>query len=275
MTANAAGPLSGRVIIVTGAAGLLGPRHAEAILEAGGTPILLDVRVEPLRAVAASLQERFGRPVESILCDITEEAAVAAARNRVMASAGRIDGLVNNAARNPKVEKGNDTAFARFEEFPANQWDADIAVGLTGAFFCAKHFGEAMATAKGGSIVNISSEYGRLGPDQRLYEIPGVPPEQQPVKPITYTVVKAGLHGMTLYLATYWATAGVRVNTLVLGGVENGQPAEFIARAASRIPMGRMARPMEFGGGLTYLLSNASSFVTGSELVVDGGKSAW
>lgn len=275
MTMSAEGPLNGRVIIVTGAAGLLGPRHAEAIVEAGGTPVLLDVRADALRTVAAELHERYGRVVEAIPCDITEEAAVAAVRNRVMASHGRIDGLVNNAARNPKVEKGNDTAFARFEDFPSSQWEADVAVGLTGAFYCAKHFGEAMAIAGRGSIVNISSEYGRLGPDQRLYEIPGIPPEKQPVKPITYTVVKAGLHGMTLYLATYWAAAGVRANTLVLGGVENGQPEEFVARAASRIPMGRMARPSEFGGGLVYLLSDASSFVTGSELVVDGGKSAW
>ena len=118
--------------------------------------------------------------------------------------------------------------------FRAEQWNADLAVGLTGPFLCAKIIGGALAQQRRGVIVNISSEYGIIAPDQRLYRKDGVRPEEQPVKPVTYTVVKAGLHGLTLYLATYWADAGVRVNTITLGGVENGQPADFLERAAAR-----------------------------------------
>ena len=163
----------------------------------------------------------------------------------------------------------------RLENFPLEQWDADIAVGLTGAFLCARVFGSAFAAQKGGVIVNISSEYGILAPDQRLYLREGTPEDEQPVKPVSYTVVKAGLHGLTKYLATYWADTGVRVNTISLGGVEAGQPREFLDRAAARIPMGRMALAHEFQGALVYLCSDASSFVTGANLVVDGGKSVW
>lgn len=276
MTAKApAQPLEGRVIVITGGAGLIGPYHAAAVQAAGGVPVLVDVRADALATVTKELKSERGIDVASVTCDITDESAVVALAKDLLARLGRIDGLVNNAARNPKVEAGNESAFTRFETFPMDQWQADIAVGLTGAFLCAKVLGREMASRGSGSIINISSEYGRLAPDQRLYERPGAAPDQQPVKPVSYTVVKAGLHGMTLYLSTYWAAAGVRVNTLVLGGVENGQPADFLERAASRIPLGRMARPEEFGGGLVYLLSDAASFVTGSELVVDGGKSAW
>ena len=151
----------------------------------------------------------------------------------------------------------------------------DVAVGLTGAFLCAQVIGGALAAQRHGAIVNISSEYGILAPDQRLYRREGVPEHEQPAKPVTYTVVKAGLHGLTMYLSTYWAGAGVRVNTITLGGVENAQPKEFRDRAAARIPMGRMALPHEFQGALVYLCSDASSFVTGANLVVDGGKSVW
>jgi NAD(P)-dependent dehydrogenase (short-subunit alcohol dehydrogenase family) len=161
------------------------------------------------------------------------------------------------------------------ESFPAAQWNADVAVGLTGAFNCAKVFGTAFAAQRRGVIVNISSEYGMIAPDQRLYEVAGKLPGEQPVKPVSYTVVKAGLHGLTIYLATYWAAAGVRVNTLTVGGVEAGQEADFVARAADRIPLGRMAKPGDFGGAIVFLCSDASAFMTGANLVVDGGKTVW
>ena len=178
------------------------------------------------------------------------------------------------AANNPKVEAPGQ-AFSRLENFPLEQWDADLAVGLTGPFLCAKIVGGALARQRRGVIVNISSEYGVIAPDQRLYLKPGVPPDQQPVKPVTYTVAKAGLHGLTIYLATYWADAGVRVNTITLGGVESGQPAGFRERATQRIPLGRMAQPHDFQGALVYLCSDAAAFVTGANLVVDGGKTIW
>jgi NAD(P)-dependent dehydrogenase (short-subunit alcohol dehydrogenase family) len=266
--------LSGRVAVITGGAGLIGVRHAEAIASAGGIPVLADIREDDAGARAAEVARAFGVPAMGIGCDITKPEQVEALLRTVRQTYARVDILVNNAANNPKVESDG-TDFSRLETFPMEQWNADVAVGLTGAFVCAKIIGGALAAQQRGAIVNISSEYGMLAPDQRLYEKEGVPAASQPVKPVTYTVVKAGLHGLTLYLATYWAAAGVRVNTITLGGVENGQPAAFLARAASRIPMARMALPHEFQGALVYLCSDASSFVTGANLVVDGGKSVW
>lgn len=266
--------LTGRVAVVTGGAGLLGVRHAEAIASHGGVPVLADVRGEDAAARAEAISSAFGVPAIGLGCDITRRDAVETLHRAVMDRLGRVDILVNNAANNPKVEApGRD--FSRFEHFTLEQWNADVAVGLTGAFLCAQVFGTAFARQGHGAIVNISSEYGIIAPDQRLYHREGVPADEQPVKPVTYTVVKSGLHGLTIYLATYWAEAGVRVNTITLGGVEHGQPADFLARASSRIPKGRMAQPHEFQGALVYLCSDASSFVTGANLVVDGGKSVW
>lgn len=266
--------LTGRVAIVTGGAGLLGVRHAEAIAAAGGVPVLADIRGADAEARAADIAAAFGMPAMGIACDITRRDSIDALLQVVLSRLGRVDILVNNAANNPKVEApGQD--FSRLERFPLEQWNADIAVGLTGAFLCAQVIGGALATQKRGVVVNISSEYGIIAPDQRLYHVDGLQDDEQPVKPVTYSVVKAGLHGLTLYLATYWAHAGVRVNTISLGGVESGQPAAFLDRAGARIPMGRMARPHDFQGAIVYLCSDAAAFVTGANLVVDGGKTIW
>jgi len=266
--------LSGRVAIITGGAGLLGVRHAEAIAAAGGIPVIADIRGTEATAAAERLSQALGAQAMGGHCDVTDANSIEAAKQSVLRAFGRIDILVNNAANNPKVE-APERNFSRLESFPLEQWHADVAVGLTGPFQCARIFGTLFAAQRKGVIVNISSEYGILAPDQRLYLKDGLPPEEQPVKPVTYTVVKAGLHGLTLYLATYWADAGVRVNTITLGGVQSGQPATFMERAAARIPLGRMALPHEFQGALVYLCSDASSFVTGANLVVDGGKCVW
>jgi NAD(P)-dependent dehydrogenase (short-subunit alcohol dehydrogenase family) len=266
--------LTGRVAVITGAAGLLGVRHAEAIAAAGGIPVLADLREDAAKAAAADITARFDVAAMGVGVDITDEASIESLLRTVMQKYGRVDILVNNAANNPKVEDGAQN-FARLEKFPLEQWHADVAVGLTGAFLCAKVFGTAMAQAKRGVIINISSEYGMIAPDQRLYRIDGEREDRQPVKPVTYTVVKAGLHGLTIYLSTYWAHLGVRANTITVGGVQNGQPSDFLERAAARIPMNRMALAHEFQGALVYLCSDAASFVNGANLVVDGGKSVW
>jgi NAD(P)-dependent dehydrogenase (short-subunit alcohol dehydrogenase family) len=266
--------LQDRVAIVTGGAGLLGVRHGEAIAAAGGVPVLADIRAADAEARAAELAKAFGVPALGLSCDITRQEAVEALLRTVLERLGRVDILVNNAANNPKVEApGHD--FSRLERFSLEQWNADLGVGLTGAFLCARTIGGALAKQKRGVIINISSEYGIIAPDQRLYRKQELAPDEQPVKPVTYSVVKAGLHGLTLYLATYWAEAGVRVNTISLGGVESGQPDTFMERASARIPMGRMAQPRDFQGALVYLCSDAASFVTGANLVVDGGKTIW
>lgn len=268
-------PLHGHVAFITGGAGLLGVRHADAIARAGGVPVLADVRIDAARTAASDISKQTGVAVLAVECDVADEKSVSAAVHETTTRAGPIDILVNNAANNPKVESRAGGSFTRFEQLSRAEWDADIAVGLTGAFLCSKIIGARMAARGSGVIVNISSEYGIIAPDQRLYERPGVRAEQQPAKPASYTVAKAGLHGLTIYLAAYWGGVGVRVNTLILGGVEAGQDPEFLARASARIPMGRMARPTEFEGALVFLCSDASAFMTGAHLVVDGGKSVW
>ena len=266
--------LEDRVAIITGGAGLLGVQHAEAIASSGGVPVLADIRREDAEARAADIAKATGGKALGIECDVTRVESIRGMLDTVLARLGRVDILVNNAANNPKVETPG-RSFSRLENFPSEQWDADVDVGLKGAFLCARIIGTALAAQKHGVIVNISSEYGIIAPDQRLYRKPGLPAEEQPVKPVSYSVVKAGLHGLTLYLATYWAQEGVRANTLSLGGVEHGQPVTFLERAEAKIPLGRMARPSDFQGALVYLCSDAAAFITGANIVVDGGKTIW
>jgi NAD(P)-dependent dehydrogenase (short-subunit alcohol dehydrogenase family) len=267
--------LTDRVAVITGGGGLLGPRHAEAIAAAGGVPVIADIRVESAEEVARTQRERFGVDALAVRTDVANRDDVQQLLARVLERYGRVDILINNAANNPKVEDTASVQFSRLEAFPLAQWEADIAVGLTGAFLCSQVIGSEMARRGTGVIVNIASEYGLIAPDQRLYRVEGVPEDEQPVKPISYTVVKSGLLGMTRYLATYWAHRGIRVNAITVGGVENGQDAEFLRRAIDRIPLGRMAQPDEYQGAILFLCSDASTFMTGANIVVDGGKSSW
>jgi len=233
--------LQDRVAIITGGAGLLGVQHAEAIAAAGGIPVLADIRREEAESRAAEVAKSTGGKALALECDVTQTESIQALLDVVRARLGRVDILVNNADHNPKVETPG-RSFSRLENFPAPQWDSDLDVGLKGPFLCSKIIGSAFAAQKRGVIINISSEYGIIAPDQRLYRKPGLPAEEQPVKPVSYSVVKAGLHGLTLYLATYWAQEGVRANTLSLGGVEQGQPAMCLDLAEAQIALGRMAR---------------------------------
>jgi len=173
------------------------------------------------------------------------------------------------------MESDTDKTFSRLENFPLAQWDADLAVGLTGAFLCSQVMGTEMARRGKGVILNVASDLAVIAPDQRIYRQPGTPENQQPVKPVTYSVVKTALVGLTRYLATYWANAGVRVNAISPGGVFNGQPKDFVDLLTNRIPLGRMARIDEYRGAVLFLCSDASSYMTGSNLVIDGGRSCW
>jgi NAD(P)-dependent dehydrogenase (short-subunit alcohol dehydrogenase family) len=267
--------LTDRVVVVTGGAGLLGRRHAEAIAGAGGTPVLIDIDAAGVDAVAAETAKCFAVPAFGLGCDITDLAAVETARDAIIDRLGRIDGLLNNAANNPKVENSVTLEFSRLESFSLDAWNADLAVGLTGAFLCARVFGGEMARRGGGAIVNIASDLSVIAPDQRLYRDPDRSANHQPVKPVTYSVVKAGVLGLTRYLATYWTDEGVRCNALSPGGIYDGQPDEFVKRLANLIPMGRMANPDEYNGAIVFLLSNASRYMTGQNLVIDGGRTVW
>jgi NAD(P)-dependent dehydrogenase (short-subunit alcohol dehydrogenase family) len=267
--------LGGRVAVITGGAGLLGFQHASAIAAAGGIPILVDIAENRANAAAVKLSEAHGVAASYAIADITTPAAVSALCSDVLARHGRVDILINNAANNPKLENASETNFSRFENFPIAQWEEDIAVGLTGAFLCSQSFGSHMAETGGGVILNIASDLAIIGPDQRLYRQDGLPDHLQPVKPVTYSIVKSALVGMTRYLATYWADKGVRVNAISPGGVYNGQPEDFVARLSKLIPMQRMATVDEYQGAILYLCSDASSYMTGANLIVDGGRTVW
>jgi len=263
--------LVGRVIVITGGTGLLGLAHARAVHSARGIPILLDI-ASPGRE---ELHRRAGFEVDCLLCDITKQDQVQSALAHTLEQFGRIDVLINNAANNPKVENAGSLRDSRLENYSLERWDADIAVGLTGAMICSRVFGAEMARRGRGVIVNIASDLALIAPDQRLYAVDHLGTEAQPVKPVSYSVVKTGLIGLTRYLATYWADRGVRANALCPGGVENGQDVVFLRRIAERIPLGRMARLDEYQGAVLFLCSDASSYMTGAVLAVDGGRSAW
>ncbi len=263
--------LRGRVAIITGGAGLLGYQHGAILAEAGAQVVLLDLEATDPQARSNQLANKYGPKSLGVTCDITREKSVEDARNRIIEEFGRIDILINNAANNPKVEDGN-TAWSRLENFPLAIWDADIRVGLTGAFLCSRIFGTEMAKRKSGVIVNVASDLAVIAPDQRLYRVEGLPDEEQPVKPVTYSIVKTGLLGLTRYLATYWSSANIRVNAISPGGVFNNQPDVFLSRIKQLIPLGRMAERDEYQGAILFLCSDASSYMTGANLVIDGGR---
>ena len=267
--------LDGRVAVITGGGGLLGYQHAATIAGLGGLPVLLDINTDGLASNATRLTEETGCKALVLVADITDLDAVHRAFEQLMACHGRVDILINNAARNPKVESAGDKDFSRLEHFPWEQWQLDLNVGLGGAFNCAKVFGAQMAQQGGGVIVNIASDLGVIAPDQRLYRIAGRTPDQQPVKPVTYSVVKHGLIGLTKYLATYWCGQGVRCNALSPGGVYAGQNDVFVSQLSQLIPLGRMADADEYRGAIAFLCSDASSYMNGANLVVDGGRSTW
>jgi NAD(P)-dependent dehydrogenase (short-subunit alcohol dehydrogenase family) len=268
--------LDNKIIVITGATGLLGRKHAEAVACYGGTPILLDLSQKVIDKFSNELNEKYKVDSIGFAVDITDERSIQDNTKLLMDKFGKIDGLVNNAANNPKVEDSKKVNFSRLENFPLGIWNDDIAVGLTGSFLCAKHYGFAISrNTNGGSIVNISSDLGLMAPDQRLYAKDGVDGNRQNVKPVTYSVVKTGLIGLTRYLATYWANKNVRCNAMCPGGVENGQPEEFLKEVNARIPMGRMANSNEYQGTLLWMLSDASSYLNGAIVPVEGGRTAW
>jgi NAD(P)-dependent dehydrogenase (short-subunit alcohol dehydrogenase family) len=270
--------LSGKTALITGAAGMLGIEHAAALLDSGAQVVLTDISEAALLSTHVDLAQYFDTTkINTKVMDVADPKRVRAVAEGLWAAGVRIDILVNNAAIDPKV-KGEQGVLetSRLENFPLDQWDLQMSVGLTGAFLCSQVFGTAMAKdSKGGVILNIASDLSVFSPDQRLYRKQGLDENIQPVKPVTYSVIKAGLVGLTRYLATYWADKNVRCNALSPGGVYNGQGDEFVKRLSSLIPLGRMATKDEYRAALQFLCSDASSYMNGQNVVMDGGRSAW
>jgi NAD(P)-dependent dehydrogenase (short-subunit alcohol dehydrogenase family) len=269
--------LSGKVVVITGAGGLLGRQHCEAVASSGGTPILLDISENLIKDFSRDLKEKFKVDAMSFKVDITQENEIQNNVKVIISKFGKIDALVNNAANNPIVSDSNSgEQFSRLENFSIDQWNKDLAVGLTGSFLCAKHYGNFISkNSNGGVIINISSDLGIIAPDQRLYKKPGVPDNEQITKPVSYSVSKSGLIGLTKYIATYWVDQNVRCNAICPGGVETDQPQEFLNKISSRIPLNRLAKAYEYRSTLIYMLSDSSSYLNGSIISVDGGRTAW
>lgn len=269
--------LTNKSALITGAAGLLGVEHASALLECDARVVLTDISESQVEKARIKLMNEFpDAKVLAHVMDVTSLASIHAVQRDLSKENIGVDILVNNAAIDPAV-KGSDGIIetSRLEHFSRELWDMQIAVGLTGAFQCSKVFGSLMAqNGKGGVILNIASDLSVFAPDQRLYRRDGLADDMQPVKPVTYSVIKAGLIGLTRYLATYWADQGVRTNALSPGGVFNGQGEEFVKRISQLIPFGRMAEKDEYRAAVQFLCSDASSYMNGQNIVMDGGRSA-
>jgi len=270
--------LAGKHALITGAVGLLGGQHARAILQHGGAVVLTDVDQEGLEKQHYELAQQYGQlHVMHFLMDVTNESSINDVLEKVKLAGVHISILINNAAIDPKVGSNDSlTESSRLENFSIDQWNMELAVGLTGTFLCSKVFGTAMAASDmSGVILNIASDLSVISPDQRLYSKNGLKPDAQPVKPITYSAIKAGITGLTRYLATYWAESNVRCNSLSPGGVENGQDKDFTNKLVSRIPLGRMAQLDEYQAAVQFLTSDASEYMNGQNIVMDGGRSVW
>jgi NAD(P)-dependent dehydrogenase (short-subunit alcohol dehydrogenase family) len=260
------------VAVVTGAAGLLGPHHCAALASAGAAVVAADLDARRAEQVAGELAER-GLPVVPHALDVADPASVRELADAVQHRFGRLDVLVNNAAVDEKVERGSGAPGGDLERYPLELWERTLRVNVTGTFLCCRVLGSAMARAGGGSIVNVSSTYGLVAPDQSLYREPDG--AQSFFKSAAYPTSKAAVLGLTRYLAAWWGSAGPRVNALCPGGVKNGQSSGFVERYSRRTPLGRMAAPSDYEGAVVFLASDASSYMTGATLVVDGGFTAW
>ena len=256
---------SNRVVVITGAAGLLGSEYANGFCQAGGNVVLADKNFVKCKKLAVELEKKYGVKPLPIKLDVTDPKSIKKMIEQIIKKFSKIDILVNNAIF-PEIGKIKKT---KFEEFPLDIWKKGIDVNLTGMFLCSQQIGKIMVKQKNGVIINISSIYGIKGPDQRIYG------KTKIIKSALYATTKGAVINFTKYLASYWNRTGVRVNTLSLGGVEENQDLTFKKKYSDKTMIGRMAKKDEYVGALLFLSSDASSYMTGSNLIIDGGWSAW
>ncbi len=268
--------LPGKGGLVTGGGGLLGAEHGAGLSRCGAKGVLIDIDEGGLeRARERVLKQVPNAEVRIETVDITDEQGLISLKEKLDNDGVTIDILVNNAAMNPKMDKLGDEATGTVENYDMGAWQQEISVGITGTFLCCKVFGPAMAERGSGSIVNIASDLAIQAPDQRVYSPTGKMEDVKNFKPIGYPVVKSAMLGMSRYLATYWAHRNVRSNCLVPGAVFNDQSKTLVNEVKRRVPLGRWAERHEYQEAVAFLASNASSYMTGQELVMDGGRSIW
>lgn len=253
------------VVLLTGGGGIIGRAITTDLAARGHTVVVVDRDLESAQNAAALVADGSARAYQ---CDIADRAALVDLRETVIAEVGNVTALICNAATK------SDNFFAPYEEFPLGDWDEVMATNLTGPMLCAQVFGAPLAAVGKGSIVNVLSIYGIVAPDQRIYE--GSLYEGRPINtPAVYSASKAGLWGLTKYLASYWGAAGVRVNAVTPGGVFSGQNDRFVENYSRRTMLGRMAKAEEIAAAVAFLVSDSSSYVTGQNIIVDGGLTAW
>lgn len=266
--------LTGRAAIVTGGSGLLGAEFCRTLAEAGAGVLVADLNAQAADEVARGL-EKAGLRAAGFGLDVTRPESCRQAVDLTLSRFGRLDILVNSAALDPKFDPqaaAKGIAPGAFEDYPLEQWNAALNVNLTGMFLMTQAAVWPMMSQGKGSIINICSTYGLNGPDQRIYIRDG---KRVAFKPVYYTVTKAGVLGFTKYLAAYYAGTEIRVNALTPGGVFNNHEEYFVRNYSARTMIGRMAHKDEMNGALLFLASDASSYMTGSNVVVDGGWTAW
>lgn len=262
--------LSGKVAVVTGGTGILGTLYCHRLAEAGARVIVADLDGERCKSLAAEISQKTGTGAMGLAVDLADERSVKSWSEQIRRNLEVVDVLVNNAAtKSPNF-------FTPLESFPLEDWNKVMAVNVTGMFLAIRELGSVMAARGRGSIINVSSIYGVVGPDQRIYEGSWYEEMGGPINtPMIYSVTKGAVIAMTRYLATYWGHKGVRTNTLTPGGVSSGQNSIFQEKYSSRVPLGRMAEAEEMVGALLFLASDASSYVNGQNIIVDGGLTAW
>ena len=262
--------LKNKNILITGAAGSLGFEHSIALLEVEARIIMTDINYPKLiKNKSKLIRKNKNYKIDCIKMDVSNEKSILNVLKKIKKMKLKIDVLINNACLNPKFGKKFYYKNTSLEKFPLNNWDKEIKVGLTGAFLCSKIFGSYMKNnKKGGVIINIASEYSVITPDHRIYS-------KNNYKPISYPVIKTGLIGLTRYLATYWANEGIRCNAFSPGGVNENQSKKFINKIKKLIPMKRMANIDEYHSVLQFLCSDASRYLNGQNILMDGGRSIW
>jgi len=262
--------LKDKVAVITGGAGLLGREYAKALASCGASIAIVDTDASKINELKDFFQEKFNVKILGLIADISKKEEVEKITKDIIAFFGKIDILINNAGISGKFESGNVAPL--FENYPQEEWDKAWGVNVTGMFLCAQAAGKEMVKTGGGVIINVSSIHGMVSPDQRMYNKEG---ELKFVKPVSYSVTKSAILNFTRYLAAYWGDKNIRVNTLVPGGVFDNQDTEFVKKYSEKTPLGRMANPGDMVGPILFLSSDASKYMTGATLVVDGGWMIW